>query len=308
MIEGNGHGVKELTLSYIVFELALRSPIGQILGVRWVGLVVCVVASTAWAGPRSSNPAFLGIQMRDAGGRGPCMIEGATRESPAAAAGLRGGDIVVSVDQKPIANCGVLLDEITAHVPGDAVRIKVQRFSASVIVTVQLTTRDALLHNVIGKPMVETNFIGVDDGTTYDLSALHGQMAIVGLYNPACVDCATLFTTFVEWSRDQARKGGAQPLVLAVTAGEPPRDLKALQRALDVPLAIGELVVPGRRGDSSLFGRELVISDRERLGVIVIDGQGIVQYVGPIAPNGDDREAVLDELFAAADQASRRSR
>lgn len=292
----------------MMFALAPRAPIGQILGVRWVGLVVCVVASTAWAGPRSSNPAFLGIQMQDAGGRGPCMIEGTTRASPAQAAGLRGGDIVVSVDQKPIANCGVLLDEITAHAPGDAVRIKVQRFSAALVVTVQLTTRDALLHNVIGKPMVETNFIGVEDGTTYDLSALHGQMAIVGLYNPACVDCAALFTKFLDWSRDRARKGGVPALVLAVTAGESPRDLKALQRTLDVPLATSELAAPGRGADSSPFGRELVISDRDRLGVIVIDGQGIVQYVGPIAPNSDDREAVLDELFAAADQASRRSR
>ena len=51
-----------------------------------------------------------------------------------------------------------------------------------------------------------------------------------------------------------------------------------------------------------------MISDRERLGVIVIDGRGTVQYVGPIAPNSDDTDAVLDELFAAADQAARRSK
>ena len=281
---------------------------GQILGVRWVGLIACVVASTAWAAPRSSNPAFLGIQMQDSGGRGPCMIEGSTPESPAEAAGLRGGDIVLTLDQKPIATCAVLLDEITAHAPGDAVKIKVQRFSTALVVQVQLTTRDALLHKIIGKPMVETNFVGVDDGTTYDLSALHGQMAIVGLYNPACVDCATLFTKFLDWSRDKARKGGPQALVLAINIGEPARDLKALQRALDVPLATGELAASGRGAGSSLFGRELVISDRDRLGVIVIDGRGIVQYVGPIAPNSDDTEAVLDELFAAADQASRRSK
>jgi hypothetical protein len=32
-----------------------------------------------------------------------------------------------------------------------------------------------------------------------------------------------------------------------------------------------------------------------------------VQYVGPIAPNSDDTEAALDELFAVADQSSHRS-
>jgi hypothetical protein len=274
--------------------------------VRWVGIVSVLLASTAWAAPRSSNPAFLGIQMQDAGGRGPCMIESATRESPAEAAGLRGGDLVISVDKKPIANCSVLLDEITAHAPGETVEIKVQRLSASVTVRVQLTTRDALLQKVIGKPMVETNFVGVDDGTIYDLSALHGRMAIVGLYNPACVDCASLFPRFVEWARDKARKGGPQALVLAVAAGEPLRDVKALQKSLDVPLAVGEFVTSMQDPDRSPFSRELVIFDRDRLGVIVIDGRGIVQYIGPIAPNSDDTEAVLDELFAAADQASRR--
>ena len=243
--------------------------------------------------------------MLDIGGH--CVVEGATRDSPAEAAGLRAGDIVMFVGTKSIANCGMLLDEITAHAPGDSIQIKVQRFGTPIVAQVQLTTRDALLHKVIGKPMVETDLVGVDDGTTYDLSSLHGRMAIVGLYNPACGDCGTLFTKFLDWSRDKARKGGPQPLVLAVNTGELARDLKSVQNALDVPLATGEFVAPGQDIDSSPFSRELVISDRDRLGVIVIDGRSIVQYVGPIAPNSDDTEAVLDELFAAADQAWRRS-
>jgi hypothetical protein len=59
--------------------LAPRAAIRQILGVRWVGLVMLCLAASAVAAPRASNPAFLGIRMMDTGGRGPCMIEGATR-------------------------------------------------------------------------------------------------------------------------------------------------------------------------------------------------------------------------------------
>jgi hypothetical protein len=298
-------------------DLAPRAAIRQILGVRWVGLVSCLVAtfslgsfgsSVVLASPRSSNPAFLGIQMQDAGGRGPCMIEVATRESPAEAAGLRMGDLVIAVDGKPIANCSVLLDEITSHAPGDTIEMKLQRLSSAVLVKVQLTTRDALLRKVIGKPMVETNFVGVEDSAVYDLSALHGQMAIIGLYHPACVDCGALFGKLLDWSRDKARKGGPQALVLAVvSSAETSRELKVLQKSLDVPLAVGEFVASGRDSDSP-FSRELVISDRDRLGVIVIDGRGIIQYIGPVAPNSEDTAAVLDEVFAAADQAARRSR
>jgi len=281
---------------------------GQILGVRWAGLLACFVVSTAWAAPRLSNPAFLGIEMRNPWSLGPCMIGATTPDSPAQAAGLRGDDIVLALDGKPIVNCDLLLDEITAHAPGDTIQLKVMRFHAPVVVHAQLTTRDALLHKLIGKPMVATNLIGVDDDATYDLSALHGQMAIVGLYSPACVDCATLFTKFLGWARVKARKGGPQPLVLAVMAGELTRDLKALQNSLDVPLVAGEFVTSGQDRESLLFSHERVIFDRDRLGVIVIDGRGIVQYIGPIAPNGDDTEAVLDELFAAAEQASHRSK
>ena len=277
------------------------------------GLLFCVAAllgsgGIAAAAPRASNPAFLGIKMQDAGGRGPCMVEAVTRNSPAEAAGLRNNDLIVAINDKPIGNCSVLLAEITSHVPGDAVQIKLSRRSSSVVVQVQLTTRDALLRKVIGMPMVQTNLIGVDDGTVYDLSALHGRPAIIGLYNPACVDCGSLFTRFLTWARLQARRGGPQVLVLAVTPGEAVRDLKLLQRSLDVPLATGELVTEGQDIDASPFGRETVIYDPERLGVIVIDGRGIVQYVGPIAPNSDDTDAVLDELFAAAEQAVRRSK
>jgi hypothetical protein len=303
MIEGLGDEVKELTLSYMAFA----SPIRQIHGVRWVGLAACVLVSTASAAPRASNPAFLGIQMHDASGAGPCQIDFATQDGPAEAAGLRRGDLVISVDGKPISNCAALLAAITSRAPGESVEIKVQRFPNTVVARAQLTTRDALLRKMIGKPMAETHFVGVEDGTEYDLSALNGRMAIVGLYNPACVECASLFSKFVAWSRATARRGGPRALVLAVAVGDTvrDRDLKAMQRALDVPLAAGA-VVPGRDAESALLGRELVIADAERLGVLVIDGRGIVQYLGPIAPGGDDIDAVLEELFEAADHASRR--
>jgi membrane-associated protease RseP (regulator of RpoE activity) len=296
--------------TYSAMALALRPVIGQILGVLRAGLLLCVVmssaASSAVAAPRASNPAFLGIQMVDAsGGRGPCVIEGATRDGPAEAAGLRSGDRVRAVNGKSIENCAALLDEITAHAPGETVEVKVDRLGRALVVKAQLTTRDALLHHMIGKPMIATDLVGVDDGEAYDLAALHGQMAIVGLYNPACVDCASLFGKFLDWARDRSRRS-QPPLVLAVVpSAEPTHDLRALQKSLDVPLAVGEF---SRGAGGSPFARDMLISDRDRLGVIVIDGRGIVQYLGPIAPNSDDTEAVLDEVFAAAELAWRRSK
>jgi membrane-associated protease RseP (regulator of RpoE activity) len=289
--------------------------------VRWAGLFACVVSSVAVtlpvsvteAGPRASNPAFLGIQMLPAP-QGACLVRQVTADSPAEAAGVRGGDLITAIDGNSIADCTALLDAITAHAPGDIVQLRVARRAQMVTVKAQLTTRDVLLHKAIGKPMIKTNLIGVEDHAIYDLSALHGRMAIVGLYNPECVDCAALFGRFQAWSRDKARKaGGAQPLVLAVYTGDPTRELTALQKSIDVPLVTSEPERSFEASDarepsfaSAMFGSDLVLADRERLGVLVVDGRGIVQYVGPIAPNSDDTDAALDELFAVADQASRR--
>ncbi|HET9621158.1 MAG TPA: PDZ domain-containing protein [Kofleriaceae bacterium] len=287
---------------------------------RRAGLLAWVVLSSLAASssliaaaPRASNPAFLGIQMLPAP-QGACLIRQVTADSPAEAAGLRGGDLVTAIDGSNVADCNALLDAITAHAPGDIVAIRVARRAAMVTVKAQLTTRDVLLHKAIGKPMIKTSLIGVEDHAVYDLSALHGRMAIVGLYNPECVDCGALFGRFAAWSRAKARKeGGAPPLVLAVYAGDPSRDVAALQKALEVPLAISEpehAFEPAEGHEpsfaSAMFGSDLVLADRDRLGVLVIDGRGMVQYVGPIAPNSDDTDAALDELFALADQASRR--
>ena len=284
---------------------------------RWPGLLACVAlssaASIADAAPRVSNPAFLGIQMLPAP-QGACMIRQVTADSPAEAAGLRGGDLVTAIDGNTVPDCNALLDAITAHAPGDIIQLRVARRAQMVTVKAQLTTRDVLLHKAIGKPMIKTNLIGVEDHAIYDLSALHGRMAIVGLYNPECVDCAALFGRFQDWSRDKAKKaGGAQPLVLAVYTGDITRDLAALQKSIDVPLVTSEPERSFEPSDarepsfaSAMFGSDLVLADHDRLGVLVIDGRGIVQYVGPIAPNSDDTDAALDELFAVADQAQRR--
>ena len=66
--------------------------------------------------------------------------------------------------------------------------------------------------------------------------------------------------------------------------------------ALDLPVAMLD-TAEGYTGDDLLF------SDTDRATLMVIDCRGVVQYVAPIAADGTDTDAALDELFAAADQA-----
>lgn len=274
---------------------------------RWHGLVVWLVgwlaASVADAKP--SNPAFLGIGMHDVQGQqagtgqalGPCMVDTITRGSGAKAAGLQSRDLLITIDGTAVTNCDAVLKVVQSHEPGDTVKIKVDRMGRPVVLTASLVSRDEILRRrFVGQSMGATQVFGADDQRGYDLGSLRGKTAIVGWFDVACTECRSVFTKLADWSRAQAGKPGVQLMPLAVMAGDP--DVPTFRGMnLDVPLAIA---------DRELY-EEFTIPDKERINFMIVDCRGVVQYVAPIAPNSDDTDAVLDELFAAAEQASRRA-
>ncbi len=276
---------------------------------RWFGLIVWLAASAAQAKP--SNPAFLGIEMIDVQRQvsptgasvgpslGPCLVRGVTRGSGAKAAGLTPDDILATIDGTPVTNCAAVLTAVQAHEAGDIVKIKVLRYGRPITLTATLVSRDEILRRrFVGQVIGSTEVFGVDDRRSYDLGSLRGTTSIVGWFDARhCADCSSVFAKVAAWSRAQDGKTASQLMPLAVTAMEP-GDATALRSiALDVPLAVA---------DPALYD-EFTIPDTERIHFMVVDCRGVVQYIAPIAPNGDDTDAVLDELFAAASQALRRS-
>lgn len=271
---------------------------------RWLSLVVLMVAQVSAAQARPSNPAFLGIGMHDlqqsptAGtALGPCLVDTVTRGSGAKAAGLQAGDILTSIAGTPVANCDAVLKVVQAREAGDSVKIVVVRYGRPLTLEATLVSRDEILRRrFVGQPIGATDVFGVDDQRTYDLGSLRGKTTIVGWFDARrCDGCNTVFTKLASWSRAQAGKPGIQPMPLAVTAGSP--DPKQTTSSFDVPLAYA---------DPALY-EEFTIPDTERIHFMVVDCRGVVQYVAPIAPNSDDTDAGMDELFAAAEQASRRT-
>jgi PDZ domain len=256
-----------------------------------------VLATTSVAMAKPSNPAFLGIGMHDE--PDGCHVDNVTRGSGAKAAGLRASDIIVAIDKTPTASCNVILANVQGHAAGDRVALEIRRNGSPLLIYADLVSRDEIMRRrLVGQTMVATELMGVDDDRIVDLSSLRGKTAIVGLFDLGrCADCNSVFGKLATWTRAQAEKGGAVPLSFAVSVA-PLNQMKVVKPiGLDVPLAIA---------DRAMF-EELTVPDSERISFMVIDCRGVVQYVAPIAPNGDDTDAVLDELFAAAEQASRRS-
>ena len=275
---------------------------------RWLGLLFVLVASTAHA--KSSNPAFLGVQMDDIGGRGagPCRVSGVTKDSAAESAGLQASDIFVTMDGRVISNCDMLVAAIQAKTPGDVVRLVVTRSGAHATINATLMSRDEILRKRFGGlPVPSTRLVRVDDKAEVDLSGLRRQTTIVGWYPTSCDGCDTIFSTVAKWSRDEKHAHAKlTPIkVAAATAGDlrmrrtVKDNLEALKHEgtkLDVPLLVA---------DAETY-EQFAIGDGDRVQFMVIDCRGIVQYAVPVVPSSEDADAVLDELFAAAEQAARK--
>jgi putative serine protease PepD len=92
---------------------------------------------------RTVQHAYLGVSIgTNANGAG--AVVGTVRTgSPAAAAGVKSGDVVVSVNGKPISSANELTAAIGALQPGDKATLKVQRGGSTLTLTVTLTTRPA---------------------------------------------------------------------------------------------------------------------------------------------------------------------
>jgi len=273
-------------------------------------VATAVLAALCAAGPASaskaSNPAFLGVGMADSGGipgAGPCVINSVEEGSGADAAMLQPGDVFERLDGAAIPSCDSLVTLITSKAPGTIIRLDMRRREQALKVKAELLTRDEILRRrLVGQPMPVTDVLRVEDRTTVDLSAVK-RTTIVGWFPMSCAGCGAVLGEVARWSRD--RKDRHAPIsVVAATADvglhrsalDNLEQLRIAQRSLDVPLLAA---------DPDIYAR-FAMKDPDRIHFLVIDCRGVVQYVAPIVPDTEDTSAVLDELYAAAEQTARR--
>jgi hypothetical protein len=251
-----------------------------------------LVVSAAHAGV-PSNPAFLGINMSDV--PGACLVNSVTTDGAAAAAGVQSLDKILAIDGLQTANCQVLLDQVVARQPGDLVRLDIIRGAEHVTRYASLLTRsDVLQRRFVGHPFKSLDVTDPEDAGQLDLADLGGRTRVVALFQAEqCTDCDIVVRRVVS-ALDQ-RHGDDRPAqVLAVAAGRRDRIAQArLASKLGVPLAVA---------DQSQF-ENLTLLDKDRAYFMVVDRRGIIRFVTPIATEGDDVDAEIDEVVAAADQA-----
>lgn len=84
--------------------------------------------------------AYLGVAAASGNAAG-AVVEQVQPASPAAAAGLRPGDVIVGVDGKPVTGPNGLVDVVVSDRPGDKITLGVRRGSARLTLTATLATQ-----------------------------------------------------------------------------------------------------------------------------------------------------------------------
>jgi serine protease Do len=106
-------------------------------------------AGEAW-GKLSMNPfanpemPVLGIVFGERRGIKGVPVEGVVPKSPSAAAGVRAGDVILSIDGNTIRDANKLLQVLAKQQPGDKVKLGIQRDQKTIQIDVVLARREAL--------------------------------------------------------------------------------------------------------------------------------------------------------------------
>ena len=80
--------------------------------------------------------AYLGVYLQDAAGG--ARIAKVTAGSPAAAAGLKAGQVITAIDGRPVADASSAAARVAGHSPGDSVRLAVVAGTGTRQITVTL--------------------------------------------------------------------------------------------------------------------------------------------------------------------------
>ena len=87
--------------------------------------------------------AYLGVTVGDSASGTGAEIGTVRAGGPAAAAGLKSGDVITAIDGATIANANKLTAAISSHQPGESIHLTVTRGGSTLTITVKLGTRPA---------------------------------------------------------------------------------------------------------------------------------------------------------------------
>lgn len=173
--------------------------------------------------------AWLGVELTKA--EGGVLAKRVMRGSPAAAAGLRGADLLLSLDGQVVATAGEVVRIVSERGAGATVKVRVRRGKDELTVAVKLVEfpgeEEALRLDKVGTFAASWKGTKPAQGDVPDIKKLRGRVTVVEFWASWCGACRAMTPVL----NDLHQRFGAQGLtVVGLTDDEEEAALKAVAK------------------------------------------------------------------------------
>ncbi len=258
-----------------------------------ISLAICLALPASTEASPAPTPPWLGVRIEDAAG-GARVID-VIEAAPAAAAGLRAGDVIVAIDGQPVDSSRALIRRVSRYQVGDRIDVEVQRRDQRNVLQVllegRLTEDEVRVRRLLGKPAPNFAVQMLRGDLSGELEGLRGNVVVLELWATWCNACVATHAPLSAFARAHRK----DDLVVLAVSQESAPVVQAYLREHGDELGIAI----GRDRDGSVF-RSYLATGVPLL--VVIDRRGLVRHAG--AGGGDN----LDAALWTATQSLRRGR
>jgi len=258
-----------------------------------LALSLTVIPGERSAVAQNARP-WLGVELEPARGelRG-VRVRHTVRSSPAWAAGVRDGDIIVQVEEKVAFQPDDVIREVAGHAPGSSVRLSLTRGGVELAVSAtlaELPDSDEMLRlDKVGAPAPSWQRMATVAGSLPEgMHALRGRVVLLDFWAVWCVACRMAAPKLSTWQA----KFGAQGLSVIGITDDPVAE--ASQGAVKFGMKYAAIATDPSYATQRAFGVRALPT------VFIIDKRGVVRdvSVGFDPRREDEIERLLVRLLA----------
>jgi peroxiredoxin len=182
------------------------------------GLTLALASTRVEAAPRRAPP-WLGVSL-GSGPAGGVIVEVVFRTSPAEAAGLKSGDMVLRAGGVELHRPAELVAQVKQRQPGDALKLEVRRGGREIAVTVKLAAHpgdeEVVRRMHVGNRAADLPGLAAVQGPVFSsMKDVRGDVVLVEFFASWCAGCKAQVPMLSAWHQKLTPRGLR---ALAVTA------------------------------------------------------------------------------------------
>jgi peroxiredoxin len=241
----------------------------------------------------TAGRAWIGVELDNKSDGKGARVGHVVRQSPASSAGIRDGDVIVGLDDRPTARADDVIQAVSHHAPRETLRVLLVREGNPLTVSVTLASMPASdqmlrLDKVgVSAPSWKESLLSVSGDVPKHIGQFRGKVLVLDFWASWCAACKLTSRKLSAWQA----KYGAQGLSVVGITDDPVADAMQGASSFGMSYAIAS--------DES-YGTQRAFGVRALPTVFVIDKHGTIREVSVgYDPRGEGAMQTLIEKLLA---------